>query len=60
MRDLGLRVADIQGGHNLYPPHRQSRRGLGYGSAYEPRGRRLDHECVSLGQEHTPQVRLFY
>ena len=56
MRNLGFHVADFQSGLDLRRSHRQSRRGAGYGHAYKPCGRRLDLECVAMGQEYTPQV----
>ena len=59
MRDFGFRVANIQSGFDLYRPQRQQRRGAGYGRTHKHRDHRLDLECVSLGQEYTPQVSPF-
>ena len=56
MRDLGLRVANIQSGLDLYQSQRQPQRGACHGYTHESCGYRLDYECVSLGQEYTPQV----
>ena len=54
MRDLGLHVADIQNGLDLRQSQRQSRRGADDRGAYNPFGCRLDLECVTMDQEHTP------
>jgi len=54
MRDLGLHVADIQNGLDLRQSQRQSRRGADDRGTYNPFGCRLDLECVTMDQEHTP------
>ena len=54
MRDLGLHVADIQNGLDLRQSQRQSRRGADDRGTHNPFGCRLNLECVTMDQEHTP------
>ena len=54
MRDLGLCVANIQSGLDLYRSQRQQLLGAGYGCSDKPCGCHLNLERIALGQEHAP------